>query len=306
MTGIDYDAVDAAAKNASIGAKYRAEKFAARHAGKIWHDYWIVGMKVLDAGGDDTRRNYRDEGQRWMNHEGEAINHVVGQFTDQIEKLAREVGITREDEHDFYSLGSDPSLTYDRVMEITTRLEKRMPDEQIKPFIMKKIGANELAYEILTLQKDAKDYVLMYDNWILVRQNNIEVYGYDLTKQRYLYSGLDIIRTKEAIAVPQNALELTFHDFKTGKSWYATEEDIGHPEIVARPQQLPSTTYNANFHLFNPKDTEENKYSTTQPSKPNKWDIEAKKAGIYNPVWRGTSEVTMNFKQYMAENARKP
>lgn len=272
----------------SIWAKIKKDEEEARKTGKIRNDYWLVGNNILDANADDLRKADKVEYERWMEHKGEAINHVVSQFTDKIETLAREVGVTEDDEHEFDSFGSDPSLSFDRIEAIINKLKQKMPEAQIKAFIMSKLGVNELAYEVLTLQGDAKDYVIRYDNWILIRQNNVELYGYDMQKQKVLDRGLEVIKGRERIAVSEKDLHLAIHDFKTGRSWYATEEDILHPTVLARPQQNPATTYNfSTFHLTNPKDTEENKYSNPQKSK----------VGISN--WRGTSECNMSFREFV-------
>lgn len=240
-------------------------------------EYWIIDGFIDFADGDVGDRN----------HEGIAIDHVVGQYTDDVSNLAEELKLPHEiDNYDEV----DYEAFINTLGNIREKLEETMSEQQADLYIMGELNCNEETYAMLLGFGDPRMYAMKNEGWIAIRSNNVELFGYNNRRQKEIAESVSQILYEEQGVEESDPsqVELSIYDHKTGKSWYATLQDLEQPEVQSRPTQQLTTTYNKPF--TNPKDTEENKYSNPQPSKINPWNTAARKAGLGSELWRGTSE----------------
>lgn len=252
-------------------------------------EYWIQDGHVEFADGDVGDRN----------HEGIATDSVFSQYQDEIAQLAEEHEVEVEQRYGEYD-HEELSGAIDQVADAL--VEKGMSKQQADAKIMQELGCNQEAYAILCGGGDARLYTMKYDNWIAVRGNNIELYGYDETKRRYLHSGVGEILDQEGVDedVPPENIEFTMYDHKTKRSTYLTYQDMEQPAPVLRPSQALMTVKKVSGFKAN-KDTDENLSQNPSPSVKNKWTAAAQKAGVVAPghdLWRGTSE-SMSFARWL-------
>jgi hypothetical protein len=125
---------------------------------------------------------------------------------------------------------------------------------------------------ITSNNSDPRLYVMKRENWIAVRNNNIELYSLDQKKLKELGSGLDDIVEQEFMGddINDEELEFNLYDHKNNKSIYLTLQDIKEKSAF-RPQTAPQTTYN-------------------------RLALPAAKGKMYGrELWRGTSESFKNW-----------
>lgn len=245
---------------------------------EIRGEYWV----------EDGFVNFADGDVGDQNHERIAIDRVIGQFADEVNDLAEELEVEHEEVSPYGEV--DQEAFQSTLQAIREKLEETMQEHQADAYIMQQLGCDEPAYAILMGYGEARVYVMEHLGWIAVRSNNIELFGYDGKRQKEIADSIQQILYEEygEDETDPSQVELSVYDHKTGKSWYATLQDLEQPEVQSRPTQQLTTTYNKPF--TNPKDTEENKYSNPQPGKINPWNTAARKAGLGSELWRGTSE----------------
>ncbi len=223
-------------------------------------EFWIFNGSVQFADGDVGD----------YNHEGLAIQHVFSAHIENIVDLAEELGLEAAAPDNFGDIDTEAAS------EIVHQIFSQNNNEQ---FIMGKLNVNRECLHILMGGGDAVSYVMQYENWIAVRGNNIELFGYNDNKRKSLLSGLEEILDSEGIEnVPSEQIELTIHDHKTNQSSYLTLADIEHPVPVMRPTQPLMTKMHSKFNVTN-SDKVENMPQTTK----GKIDPKANQ-------WRNTSE----------------
>jgi hypothetical protein len=261
----------------------------------ITGEYWVIDGSVDFADGDVGDKN----------HEMIAVDHVAGNYVDAVDNLADQYELPSNANH-----YGEPDI--EGIAETLRNIHERLtmgPDDGTEPdpntlmkdkqawqYIQQQLGCDDDALAILLGGGDARTYAMEKSGWIAIRSNNVELYGYDASRQAEIAEAIEEILWEEGHEQEVNPeeVELSIYDHKSGKSWYVTLADLKQPQITARPQQLAMTTYNKSMHhLMNPKDSEENKYSNPAKSQPNKWNAAAQKTRIIGPgqqLWRGTSE----------------
>jgi hypothetical protein len=253
-------------------------------------EYWIQDGHVEFADGDVGDRN----------HEGIATDSVFSQYESEIAQLAEDHQVELENKYGEYH-SEDLSAALDQIKDAMT--EKGMSGQQADAEIIKFLGCNNEAYAILCGGGDARLYAMKYENWIAVRGNNIELYGYDESKRNHLHSGVSEILDQEGIDedVPPEDVEFTMYDHKTKRSTYLTYQDMEQPTTAFRPTQNLMSVKKVSGYKSN-KDTDENLGQNPSPSVKNKWTAAAQKAGVIAPghdLWRGTSE-GMSFSRWLS------
>lgn len=256
-------------------------------------EYWIQNGSVDYADGDIGDQN----------HESIAIQSVVNQYADEIADLAEEKGLGANIRRNFGWDDIDSEAIARVLGEIVEKImeENDITENQANAEVMQHLGCNQYAYSILQGHGDARLYVMTYENWIAVRGHNIELYGYDENKRRYLQSGISDILESEGIDedVPPEEIEFTLYDHKTKRSSYISLADIENPVPTMRTAQPLMSTKKVAF----PKDSEENKYKKTSVSVKNRWTKAAQEKNIIPPghdLWRGTSEGWIPFSKWVA------
>lgn len=252
-------------------------------------EYWIQDGHVEFADGNVGDRN----------HEGIATDAVFSQYENEIVSLAKEYKIEVKQNYGEYH--------HEDLINAISEVEEEMSSKglsqgYIHAQVLKELGCNKEAFDILNGGGDARLYVMKYENWIAVRSNNIELYGYDETKRKYLANALPNILDDEGVdeSINSDDIEFTMHDLKTNRSSYITLQDIESPVMGMRTNQgLLSTktvTPTANYV------SDENKGIFGNKSVKNKWSAAAQKAGLIPPghdLWRGTSE-SMSFSKWLS------
>lgn len=243
-------------------------------------EYWIQDGHVEFADGDVGDRN----------HEGIATDSIYSQYEDEIVALASEHGVKVDRSYGDYH-PEDLTSALDEIEEILR--DQGMAEQAADAHMMQEIGCNKEAFDILRGGGDARLYAMKYENWIAVRGHNIELYGYDETKRRYLQNGINEILDNEGVDedVDPADIEFTMHDLKTNRSSYVSLQDIENPAPTMRTNQallsVKKVTPSTNAA------SEENKGQVPTPSVKNKWTAAAQKAGVIGPgqdLWRNTSE----------------
>lgn len=274
---------------------------------KIRGEYWIEDGHVQFADGDIGD----------YNHEGYAIMSVVGQYQDEIIDFAEKLRIENDKTRDGRIYEPDSELTQELMTQIyeklTERTKRPMDSSQAISYIMRTIGCNKDAYDILCGGGDGRMYAMEYYGWIAVRSNNVEFYGWDQQKKNQIANGIrDIINEEDYSAsenLDPNEVELWLEDLKNKKTWETTLAELEEPEIkhsfkTAYPGFYPVTSkYNPNSKLGllmrNKSDREENKYVKPAKSAIKPWNVAAQKAGVGSELWRGTSESNLEFKNWL-------
>jgi hypothetical protein len=251
-------------------------------------EYWIQDGHVEFADGDVGD----------LNHEGIATNSVFSHYESEIISLAKDYKIKVDQSYGEYH-PEDLTGAIDEIEEILR--SKKMSQQQAHVRIVKELGCNNEAFEILCGGGDARLYAMKFMNWIAIRGNNIELFGYDDTKRKHLASGIPNILDDEGIheEVESQHIEFTLHDLKTNRSSYITLQDIENPAMGMRTNQSLQSTKTVTPTTNAASD--ENKGMIANKSVRNKWSAEAQKAGIIAPgqdLWRGTSE-SMSFSKWL-------
>lgn len=260
-------------------------------------EYWVIDGHVDFADGDVGDRN----------HEMIAVSYIINDHLANIASLAEELNINADAISDDYGEDVDPEQVATVLGEIIEALSNQGKDHtSANAHIMQYLGANQEAYNILLGQGDARLYVMKYLGWLAIRSNNVELYGYDSSKQKIVAEAIkDVMYEEGGVEDGQDAdTEVAIYDFKTGKSWYASIEELDHPNVIAKPNQPTANTYNRSFfHGTNPRDEEENKYSQATKSNLNNLNTAAQNQGVIGAgqqLWRGTSE-SLQFGKWLRD-----
>lgn len=218
-------------------------------------EYWIQDGRVDFADGDAGDKN----------HEMIAIEHVCSEHLEAIHNYANELGINTAS---LSSLQDEPAETVQSLLELILKTlfikadpsNPKLPlyknDVEIWSEIEKNCGLDKESLHVMmsgnySLHRhsrsqtniDPRLYVMKKEGWIAVRNNNIELFGYNEAKKRNLISGLEEILDQEGVEDPDEEIEFNIYDHKTGRSSEVTLADIKGSGGF-RPQQLPNTTYN--------------------------------------------------------------
>lgn len=251
-------------------------------------EYWIQDGHVEFADGNVSDNN----------HESIAIDSVFRSYENNVVSLAEEYGIEIDRNYGDYHSEDMTNAIY----EIEEHLQSQgMSEQQIRQHIIKELGCNNEAFEILCGGGNARLYAMKYENWIAIRQDNIELYGYDETKRRYLADGIPEILHDEGIDddVDAKDIEFTMHDLKTNRSNHLTLQDIENPVVGMRTNQNLLSTKSPN-HGMNAL-SDENKGMFNAKSVKNQWTTAAQQAKVIPPghdLWRNTSE-GMSFAKWL-------
>ncbi len=248
---------------------------------KMWHEnyeetirgeYWIIDGYVDFADGDIGDRN----------HEMIAIEHLLHRYVDNITSLAEEMGIEFDDPQGF--AGVDGEL----IANVTNEILAQIP---VAEFLQRTEMPQDV-YVVLFGNGDARNYVIVHDGWIAIRNMNIELYGYDARKQKGLADGLWEIMESEGVEL-HDELEFALHDFKTNQQTYLTWKDISNPAPVVRPTIPNMNQGHSKFVVTNPDTAENQPPNAREKSRPEPWTVAAQKIKLTPPgsqLWRGTSE----------------
>jgi hypothetical protein len=218
-------------------------------------EYWIQDGQVDFADGDTGDKN----------HEMIAIEHVCSEHLEAIHNYAKELGISA---NSLSSLQDEPTESAQWLLELILKnlftkadpSNPKMPlyksDVEIWNEIEKNCGMDKEALHVImsgnySLHRhsrpqsniDPRLYVMKKEGWIAVRNDNIELFGFDETKRRNLVGGLEDILDQEGVEDSDEEIEFNLYDHKTGRSSEVRLADLKGSGGF-RPQQLPSTTYN--------------------------------------------------------------
>jgi len=224
----------------------------------IQGEYWVINGSAEYADGDNGDKN----------HEMIAYEHIANEHIDAINDLAESLGL---------QVPNLNTLDFENVVEIThglldsirkklfeqndpKQLPERLPlfksENEIFNEIQKRLNIDKEALQILMegvhfgSPLDPRVYMMKKEGWIVVRNNNIELYGIDNKKLENLSSGIDSIIDQEAEwseeEINDEYLEFNLFDHKTKKSMDVTLKDIKEKNLF-RPQRIPQTKYNAFF-----------------------------------------------------------
>lgn len=263
-------------------------------------EYWVIDGHVDFADGDVGDRN----------HVMIATEHIINDHLADITSLAEELNINTDEINDDHGESIDPSklaVVLDEIFE-TLIGERGMDSNAAHAYIMQTVRVDQDAYKVLRGLGDASFYVIKHLGWLAVRSNNVELYGYDASKQKVVYEAIrDVMYEEGGIEDGQEEdTEIAIYDFKTNKSWYSSLEELNQMHVSVKPNQQAATTYNKSFfHGTNPRDEEENKYSQATKSKLNTLNTAAQKVGIVGQgqqMWRGTSE-SLQFGKWFRKTA---
>lgn len=240
--------------------------------GRIRGEYWIQDGRVDFADGDVGDRN----------HEMIALDAICSDHLDDLQDYANELGVDTEE----IGVHEEPFTTASELLQAirVSLWEKNMSAAQASAEIMKRLGVTEEVYNLIGGGGDSRLYAMREYGWIAVRDNNAELFGYDQKKSKELADGVDDILDQEGIDSPDEEVELSVYDHKTGRSFDVTLADLKRGPS-ARPQNLPNTTYNR--PLFIPKE----KTGATPRS------MDARTRSMLQ-----TSEGKVGFKDWLREN----
>jgi hypothetical protein len=233
---------------------------------EIRGEYWIIDGRADFADGDNGDKN----------HEMIAMEHVCSFHLDKIYSYAQKLNVGNlpslrsiENEEDQFTqsvqslLGLIARKLFQQVDPNNPKLPQYRSDNQIWAEIEKNCGLDNEALHIMmsgdqslyrysratNSSLDPRVYVMKTEGWIVVRNNNIELYGLDSNKLRNLLSGLDDIIDQETgwagvedEELNDENIELSLYDHKTKRSWDSTLSDLKSGS--ARAVTVPNTTYN--------------------------------------------------------------
>jgi len=268
-------------------------------------EYWIQDGHVDFADGDVSDTN----------HEMIAIQHVFSQYSDQVDSLADQYNI-EHDEFDYDGVDVEAIENALSAIEefLTTGLRNDAEEEdvpEIEPIseeaahtlMMQHIGCNADAYNILRGGGDGRLYCMMYEGWIAVRNNNVELYGFSNDRKKEVAEGIaEIIYEDLGLTEDEydpNEVEIYIYDQKTKRGFSTTLLEISQPFGGGGRLgiQMPADTKppKDQYGIWNPHDQTENRPNWNKPpAKPiDKWTQAYRDKGLgFQPPWKGTSEVT--------------
>lgn len=239
---------------------------------RIRGEYWIQDGRVDFADGDIGDKN----------HEMVALDAIASDHVDELHEYARELGVDAED----LGIHEEPFTTASELISAISHalIERGVASVQVAAEIIKRLGVDAEVYKLLGGGGDSRLYAMKKYGWIAVRDNNAELFGYDGKKRKELADGMDEILDQEGIEEPDEEVELSVYDHKTGRSFDATLADI-KGESSMRPQTLPNTTYNT--PLFIPREK-----TGAMPKA-----MDARTRSVLQ-----TSEGSLSFRDWLSEN----
>lgn len=257
-------------------------------------EYWIRNGYVDFADGDVSDRN----------HAMIAREYICNQYSDNIENLANNLGI------DASSISQYGEINTEAISQVLEEIEEKLQEQEIEDthdYILKYIGCNNEAYNILLGGGNEILYVMKYEGWIAVREMNIELFGYDNSKRLQLVRGLEQILDEEGIDenVPPEEIEFWIEDHKTNRSHATNMAELQEPITMRANKMITSTRIKPLPTFKTNADSEENKGQNPSPSVQNPWNKAAIDKKIIPPghqLWRGTSECTIKlvaFKEWL-------
>ena len=287
---------------------------------EIRGEYWVQNGQVDFADGDVGDQN----------HEGIAIEHVVGKYADDVSSLADDLDLSHGSiSSDYGGVDSEAvSKVLWRVYEtLTTGRDPDDEDEQ-KPerepmsgddadaYIVKELGCNADAYRILLGQGDARLYVMKYENWIAIRSHSVDVYGYTDQKRQEIASAVQDVIYEESNMTDDEydpeTVDIDIHDLSNNKYRSMTLAELLTPAAVqtnARNIDDGKNAYGANGKLkqtstamFRQDTAESLPQVRKNKSVQNKWNKAAQDKGVIPPgheLWRGTSEQYVSFSEWL-------
>jgi len=216
---------------------------------EITGEYWIIDGSIEYADGDNGDKN----------HEMIAYEHIAREHLVTIYNFAKSLNM---------KIPSLASIEYSEHAEsavhgFLTAIKKNMlsekdpnnsnlplykNDNEIFEKIRRetKIDKEELSVLIQGVyfgaSLDPRVVVMKKYGWIVLRNNNVEVYGYNDQKRKEIVDGIEEVLDQEGIDDNDEEVELSLFDYKTNRSWDSTLADLKNGGI--RATTLPTTTYN--------------------------------------------------------------
>lgn len=249
-------------------------------SGKIRGEYWIVDGRVDFADGDIGDQN----------HEMVALNAVASDHIDALVDYAEELGV-----EDMPNTDEPFPAASELIGSIHFALvEKGVPSVHVAGYVVKRLGTNMEVYKMLGGGGDARLHMMKTDGWIAVRSNNVELYGYDQDKRKSLADGIEDILDQEGVEEPDEDIELSLYDHRTGRSSDVTLADIKGANPM-RPKTIPNTTYNTPMQVprdksgLNPRTLDARTRSMLQTSESHKgfraWLVENHGSFMVRRTW---------------------
>lgn len=221
-------------------------------------EYWII----------DGQPTFADGNISDYNHESIAEEYVLEQLN--LEQLAKKLKINTK------------ASTLNDIFHL---IINKLIEKNINP--IKYLNIEEKLYKAI-YTGNIYNYVIEHDNWIAVRENNIELFDFLKNKQN-LIKGIENILDEEDILTDD--IELYIYDFKNNKAFSTTLEDIKNQSL----SRIDNPTHNKDIRFNIPN-------INKQQSVKNKWTQQAQKHKIIPPgheLWRFTSE---SFQLWLEQN----
>lgn len=216
---------------------------------EIRGEYWIIDGTVEFADGDSGDKN----------HEMIAYEHIAHSHLHSIYNFTVSLGINVPSlssiEYSEEASGSVHDLLTVIKKTLFSQKDPNNPnlplfknDAEIIKHIKHGTGIDEEALRLLMqgvffgASLDPRVYVMKKYGWIVLRNNNVELYGYNDQKRRETIHGVEDALEQEGIEESDEEIELSIYDHKTKRSWDSTLSDL--KSGGARAVTSPSTTYN--------------------------------------------------------------
>ncbi len=284
---------------------------------EIRGEYWVQNGQVDFADGDIGDRN----------HEMLATEHVVHQYSSEIESLCDEYDLAHDDFDGMDGIDTEAvSKALWKVYELLTtgrdpddEDEQKPPRKKMSPAkadktILAELKCNADAYQILLGRGDSRLYVMKYDGWIAIRSHSVDVYGYTDQRRQEIASAISDVIYEELGHTDDEydpeEVGIDIHDLKTNKHYSVTLAEMLTPN-APRMAVANVDDFKNNYagkmkwasSASSRQDQGENMpQATRNKSVPNKWTQAAKDAGVASTdLWRGTSERVMPFGQWLEE-----
>jgi hypothetical protein len=216
---------------------------------EIRGEYWIINGSVEFADGDSGDKN----------HEMIAYEHLANSYVDVIYNYAKSIGVkvpslssieysenVGESVHDL--LGDIQKTLFSEKDPKNPNLPLFKNNYAIFEKIKEETHIEEEALKILVqgvyfgASLDPRVYVMKKDGWVVLRNNNVELYGYNDSKRKEIINGVEQVLDEEGVEAGDEEIELNIFDHKTKRSWDSNLSDLKSGGI--RAVTLPNTTYN--------------------------------------------------------------
>lgn len=220
--------------------------------GEITGEYWISDGWVDFADGDVGDKN----------HEMIAINHFASKYVDELIDLAHDLEVDLENDNIYktssgrgflrneeYPAGDCEAIRNKIISSIENKeIDWNLPEgvlveDSVDEYIQKTLKIDDEEFSCIFGNCDARQIIMKREGWIAVRNNNIELYGYNDQKRKEIINGIESILDQEGIEEADEEIELYIYDYKTGRSWDLPLSDPKTP-VGAKTTTIPNTTYN--------------------------------------------------------------